>query len=449
MAFARLCLVNLDVRRTPLLVLTLTKHYSIDRLTVRSDMPQPGPGSIVGAFKNSEAFLILCVQVAVLHIGQGLITPILPLYAQTFAVSITLVGFLLTSQSLPRVFVNLPAGRLADKWGAHRVLAMAAGIVTLSALGGGLAPNYFIFMLTRLLQGVGTGMSQTAGFTYAATVSQPATRARYISLYQGSFLLGAGIGPIIGGFTAQFWGYRAPFFAYAIFAFIVGSWMYMRLPDPRLAGRQTRTGRRVQPGFLASMQQMLTYPGVMLVSLIGLMWGFTRSASRNMAIPLQGSELGLTEGQIGLALSAIFITTFFALYLVGTLADRFGRKTVIVPSTLVTALGLAVVAVAPAYGLYLFGAVAFGLAAGIGNPVPAAYVADAAGEESQGIAIGIFRTLGDSGAVVGPLLMGWIIDQSSVSSGLLINAGLIVAVTLSFWFLAPEPGVQKQPARVP
>lgn len=412
-------------------------------------MSQPGPGSIISTFKSSEAFLILCVQVAILNIGQGLITPILPLYAQTFAVSITLVGFLLTSQSLPRIFVNLPTGRLADKWGAHRMLALAAGIVTVSAVGGGLAPNYFVFMLTRLLQGVGTGMSQTAGFTYAATVSQPATRARYISLYQGSFLLGAGIGPIIGGFTAQFWGYRAPFFVYALFAALVGLWMYLRLPDPRLTDRRVRAGRRPQPGLLLSMRQMLSQPGVMLVSLVGFTWGITRSGSRDMAITLRGSELGLAEGWIGLALSAIFIMTFVALYLVGTLADRFGRKTVIIPSSLLTALSLAVVAVAPAYGLYLFGAAAFGLAAGISIPVPAAYVADAADEESQGMAIGIFRTLGDSGATIGPLLMGWIIDQSSLSSGLLVNAGLVVVVTLAFWVLAPELKIQKQTAGVP
>ena len=79
----------------------------------------------------------------------------------------------------------------------------------------------------------------------------------------------------------------------------------------------------------------------------------------------------------------------------------------------------------------------------------AGLAADAADEESQGMAIGIFRTMGDSGAVVGPLLMGWIIDQSSISSGLLVNAGLIVVVTLAFWFLAPELKTQEQTAGVP
>lgn len=402
--------------------------------------------SITSTFKNNESFLILCVQVAVLHIGLGLIAPILPLYAQTFGVSLTLVGFLLTAQALPRIFVNLPTGRWADKWGAHRTMTVAALIVMISAFIGGLAPNYFIFFLTRLLQGVGTGMSQTSGFTYAVTVSQPESRARYISLYQGSFLLGSGIGPVIGGFAAQYFGYQAPFFIYAVLAAIVGLWMFVRLPDPRRAGDPAQTGRKVRPGFLESMRRMLGHRGVMLASLIGFLAAYNRVGTRNMAIPLLGDVLGFSEGQIGVVLSILFIMTFVSLYFVGNVADRFGRKAVIVPSWLVVAAALVIVAFAPGYGIYVLGATVFGLASGIGGPVPAAYVADAADEESQGMAIGVFRTFSDFGLVVGPLVMGWIIDQSSVTVGLLVNAVTVIIVALAFWFLAPEPQAQNQPA---
>src|SRR3972149_9420074 len=124
---------------------------------------------ILGTFRDNESFLILCVQVFVLHIGQSLIVPILPLYAQTFGVSVTLVGFLLTLQAVPRIFANLPAGQLADRYGAHRLLAVAAGIVTFSAVAGGLAPNYTVFLLTRLVQGGGTGVSPTGGVGSRAT----------------------------------------------------------------------------------------------------------------------------------------------------------------------------------------------------------------------------------------------------------------------------------------
>ena len=408
-------------------------------------MTQKTPfGNITSAFKANESFLILCVQVAVLHIGLGLIAPILPLYAQTFAVSITLVGFLLTSQSIPRIFINLPVGRWADRWGAHRTMTIAAGIVMISAVLGGLAPNYFIFLLTRLLQGVGTGMSQTSGFTYTATVSRPNTRARYISLYQGSFLLGSGIGPVIGGVTAEYFGYRAPFFVYAVLAGLVGIWMYLRLPDPRNVDAESQARRRERPGFLVSMRQMLSNRGVVLASLIGFVAAYNRVATRYMAIPLQGDALGFTEGQIGLALSLLFIMTFVALYFVGTLADRFGRKVVIVPSWLLTAAALIIIAVAPEYITYVAGAMFFGFVGGIGGPVPAAYIADAADEEAQGMAIGVFRTFSDFGLVIGPIVMGWLIDHASIAVGLYINATIISVVALAFWFFAPEPQAQQQ-----
>lgn len=401
-------------------------------------MPHASLTSIASAFRRSEAFLLLCVQVAVLHVGQSLLTPILPLYAQTFAVGATLIGFLLTSQSLPRIFVNLPTGRLADRWGAHRLLVVAAAVVTLSAIGGGLAPTYALFLVTRLLQGVGTGISQTAGFTYAVAVSQPATRARYISLYQGSFLLGNGMGPLIGGVTAQYLGYRAPFFAYAFLGLIVGIWIYLRLPDPRRRGEQHLVPHSPEVTFLNAAGTMLRHRGVLLASSIGLLGAITRSASRNMAIPLRGDEIGLTESQIGLALSAVFIMTFIALYLVGAIADRFRRKAIIVPSWLLTAAALTLVALAPSFGLYVLATAGFGLAVGIGGPIPAVYVADAATENTQGIAIGMYRTFGDVGLVIGPLAMGWIIDHASISTGLVINAVIIVLVAVLFWLLAPE-----------
>jgi len=222
--------------------------------------------------------------------------------------------------------------------------------------------------------------------------------------------------------------------------------MYFRLPDPRRAGSSSQSGRKKRPGFLKSMRQMLGHRGVVLASIIGFLAAYTRVGTRNMAIPLLGDALGFSEGQIGVVLSILFIMTFVALYFVGNVADRFGRKAVIVPSWLVVAGSLVIIAFAPGYGIYVLGATVFGFAGGIGGPVPAAYVADAADEESQGMAIGVFRTFSDFGLVMGPLVMGWIIDQSGVTAGLLVNAIIVVIVALAFWFFAPEPHVQKQPA---
>lgn len=388
-------------------------------------------------FRNNEAFLILCVQVFVLHIGQSLIVPILPLYAQSFSVSVTLVGFLLTMQALPRVFANLPAGQLADRFGAHRMLAIAAGTVTLSAIAGALSPNYVIFLLTRLVQGIGTAISQTAGLTYAANVSRPESRGRFISIFQGSFLLGNSIGPTIGGTVAQYFGYRAPFWVYAALSILVGIWMIARLPDPRIAG-QVDTRHKRRPNFWVSMRNMLGHSGVLWACAIGLVVAYTRSGSRDLALVLLGKNIGASESQIGLALSVIFIMNVIVLYSAGTLADRYGSKAVIVPSLLLTGVGLWLLAIAPQYTFFLLAASVYGLAAGISSPVPAAYVVEVVNEASQGQALGLFRTFNDIGLVFGPALMGWIGDRAGMNTGVMVNAGLVILVAAVFFFFAPS-----------
>ncbi len=388
-------------------------------------------------FRNNEAFLILCVQVFVLHIGQSLIVPILPLYAQSFSVSVTLVGFLLTMQALPRVFANIPAGQLADRYGAHRMLAIAAATVTFSAIAGALSPNYVIFLLTRIVQGVGTAISQTAGLTYAANVSRPESRGRSISLFQGSFLLGNSIGPLIGGTVAQYYGYRAPFWVYAALSILVGVWMLFRLPDPRIAG-QASARHKPRINIWVAMRGMLGQTGVLWACIIGLVVAYTRSGSRDLALVLLGKNIGLTESQIGLALSIIFIMNVIVLYSAGTLADRYGSKAVIVPSLLLTGVGLWLLAIAPQYTFFLLAASVYGLAAGISSPVPAAYVVEVVDEASQGQALGLFRTFNDIGLVFGPALMGWIGDRAGMSTGVFVNAGIVILVAAIFFFFAPS-----------
>ncbi len=402
-------------------------------------MTQPAQPGLRRTFRDNEAFLILCVQVGVLHIGQSLIVPILPLYAQTFAVSAWWIGFLLAIQAVPRVFANMPAGRLADRWGAHRLLAVAAGIVTLSALAGALAPNYGVLLLTRVVQGVGTAISQTSGLTYTAGISRPDNRARLISLFQGSYLLGNSIGPVVGGVAAQYFGLRAPFYLYTLLSFLTGVWMLARLPDPRRLSPAGAGAQKARPGFIVSLRGIMGHSGVLLACLMGLLAAYTRSGSRDMALPLLGQALHASEGQIGLALTLIFIMNVAVLYAAGTLADRYGSKAVIVPSWAITAAGLVLMALAPGYGLLLIGAGVYGLAAGIGNPVPAVYIANAVESQAQGMALGAYRTFNDLGLIVGPLVMGWMIERSGAGGGVLFNAALVAVIAVAFFVLAPSP----------
>jgi MFS family permease len=399
--------------------------------------------SIVSIFKNNEALLILCAQVSILHIGIGLISPILPLYAKTFGVSVTWVGFLLTAQFLPRIIIDLPIGGLADRWGAHRLLVISSLATVFLAVAAGLAPNYWVLLLIQLLQGISIGTNQISGFTYTVNVSKPENRARAISLYQGSTMLGHSIGPVIGGFSAMYLGYRAPFFIYALLALAAGIWMILRLKEPRQSAYRSSRIDSVNASFMQSLRQMLRHRGILFGSLIGFFAFCTRAGSRNMGVPLRGDEIGLTEGQIGFAMTLIFVGNFVTLYLAGSLADRFGIKKVIVPSWLMTGGALMFLSLSSRTEFFLLAALLFGLTEGLALPIPVMYVVDASGEETQGIAMGIYRLSVDIGLAVGPILMGFISERSSVSNGMIINSFAFIAIAFGLFLFAPEMKVLK------
>ncbi len=64
-----------------------------------------------------KVFVSLFSAVAVAMIGVGIIAPILPLYAKTFAASGVSIGLVFSAFSLSRSLLSPLVGRLSDAWG--------------------------------------------------------------------------------------------------------------------------------------------------------------------------------------------------------------------------------------------------------------------------------------------------------------------------------------------
>jgi sugar phosphate permease len=50
--------------------------------------------------------------------------------------------------------------------------------------------------------------------------------------------------------------------------------------------------------------------------------------------------------------------------------------------------------------------------------------------------------------IVGPLVMGWVIDFANVSAGLVMNSILIAMVAIAFWLFAPNMQAEKHNVEV-
>jgi MFS transporter, DHA1 family, multidrug resistance protein len=391
----------------------------------------------VGGATQRRVLVLLCVQVAALHAGSSMIIPILPLFAQTFGVSLALVGVLLAVQAVPRLFVSVPAGRLADRIGAHRLLAISCLVSVVASIGSMLAPSFVFLVAMRVVQAVAVAGSQTAGLTYAASIGGSSRRGRKISIYQGSFLLGNGVGPVLGGVLAVQFGYRVPFGIYAAIALVVGIWIVLRLPDPRTTDvTSAGESEEAEGGARMSVWTMLVTGAILTACLMGLLSAYTRSGSRDYALVVLSNERGIGTGVIGLSLTVLFLLNVAAMYVVGALIDQFGPRAVMGPSWIMVGIGLALLAAVPFTWALFVAVILYGLGAGFGNSAPAVQIANSVSSSSRGAALGLYRTFNDIGLVVGAAVMALAAAVLDVTWGVWLNVALVLAAGV-VCFVAP------------
>ena len=81
---------------------------------------------VISPLRENAALLMVCVATALIMLGQGVIGPVLPLYAKDFGVSAAMVGASISVFGLARILINLPAGMLSDRFGWPEMVDMVA-----------------------------------------------------------------------------------------------------------------------------------------------------------------------------------------------------------------------------------------------------------------------------------------------------------------------------------
>ena len=383
--------------------------------------------------RSNEALLGLLIATAISMSGQGIISPVLPLYAQTFQVDIVMVGMAVSAFGLARLFLGLPAGLAADRYGRHRLLVLGACLFALANVAAGLAGSFWFLIACRLLAGAGSSVFLTTGRVVIADLSTPANRGRLMAYYELSFVLGISLGPAVGGFVAELFGYASPFFLVGVLATIGALWTHLRVPETRPAGP---AGAGPRPGLRPSF---FFYPPLLGVGLVALAVFFTRTGSRQGILPLVGAAAGLTPGQIGLIYTGVLLAEMVLMPGAGLLADRLDRRFVLVAGLVVPALGLLLLVTDQGIGSFMLASLLVGVGlAATGPALAATFIEEAPPAGGPGLSMGLYRTYGDIGSLLGGPLLGWVADRTGFRGSMAANALLLSAATAGFLALAPR-----------
>lgn len=183
---------------------------------------------------------------------------------------------------ITNLIANVLAGGLSDAIGVKKVFAWGLILFCVGLLISAFAPHIAVFVLGRLVQGLGGGFIIVPLYVLVGAIATPLHRPRYFAAFSLSWVFPALVGPALAGFIATYWGWRivlgvAPFLA--IFGAIplhsvlkgVVSTPQGRLPSARFLRLALGSGLGV---FL--LQISGTFHSVWAISVVGIL-GFVLS----------------------------------------------------------------------------------------------------------------------------------------------------------------------------
>ena len=91
--------------------------------------------------RDQEQLMMISISTVLVMAGQGVISPILPLFATEFGVGAAAIGLTLSSFALARLILNVPLGVLSDRYGRRMLLISGPIITGIGMVGSGLSQN--------------------------------------------------------------------------------------------------------------------------------------------------------------------------------------------------------------------------------------------------------------------------------------------------------------------
>jgi len=337
----------------------------------------------------SKPFVLTWLSTWLIFLGFYVLLPTLPGYFIQIGGKESHVGWLIGLLTITAMIVRPIAGRLTDTRGKTWTMLFGAGLLTATVVFYWLVKTPGALLVLRFFHGIGWGIYLTAAVTLIADIAHPTQRATLTGHYFLANTLAMVIGPWLGTVILEQAGYDYLW----LFSLSIGLtvlalatiWPLHRGAPAAMPGGEGRwiTPKAWLPAatiFFAAF----TYGGV--VSFLPVYVVAQKQVSLFYCV--YAVALGLSRPGAGY------------------LADRFGRRQVILPCLFALAASMAALAWKPSLPGLMIVAVLFGIGFGGASPALNAFLIDRVPPEERGAGMGMYAAAFEFGLTIGAVLLG-------------------------------------------
>lgn len=168
------------------------------------------------------------------------------------------------------------------------------------------------------------------------------------------------------------------------------------------------------------------------------LWGFGEGMFFNFVPIYLDRQFLLGESQIGVVLGAFGFFMAITHIPAGRLADRFGRRPLLLVAWVLGLVSTLVMGVALSLPFYLIGLFGYGLTAFVASPL-SSYMTAARGKWEVGTVLSMTTATFGMGMALGPVTGGWIGDHYGMRMSFFVAAGVFLFSNLCMLFIERQP----------
>lgn len=371
------------------------------------------------------------------NVGGNMYGPLLPLYLTSLKANVVQVGLFFTLSRIIPLGLQILGGWISDSLGRLRSVAIGsvAGVISYIALI--LSPTWQWVLLGEGLGAITQALVAPSFGAFIAEQSSEQNRAKVFGITTTFFMVVSVVGPPLGGFIAQRFGFRIMLLVAALLYLIA---TVIRIAMARYA---TQTGEKeARPLTLQSLKVNLSLMFSMLLAGSLVTWILLTDGVRDIGYALSMNLLpiylqeqgGLNLEQIGL-LEAVFGLLMMLITLpAGWLADQWGERRVIAGGFLMQFVALLVFIEAKNFWGFALAWAVLGVGVGLMAPAYDSLVSKAFPEKMRGIDFGLFQTSLGLISLPAPAIGAQLYERFGPRFPIRLTAYLTLLTILPVWF---------------
>jgi MFS family permease len=360
-------------------------------MSANSSLPAKNPPLL------TPILLLFLLAMILANVGGNMYGGLLPLYLQKLGATVTQVGLFFTISQIIPLALQILGGWISDSLGRLRAIAIGSVVGILTYVFLLIAPSWewvLLAMATGSITGSLIGPSFDA---FVAEQSSEQNRARVFGITQSIFAIVSVVGPVLGGFMAEHYGFKIMLLMAGVFYLLATA---LRVS---MARRAASGGGQEAGGRTLSLQGLKDNLGTMLGLLLSggvITWILITDGVRDISFALSFNFMpiyqqdfgGLSLTQIGTLNSVFGLFTMLTYIPGGWLADKKGERIGIVSGFTLIFAALQLFIRSTNFWIFAIAWALAGIGVGIMGPAYQSLISKSVPEKVRGTAFGLFST---------------------------------------------------------